>query len=91
MHEFGDAQNLVGLHPHLRADAREPAGTSFQIGDADGVFVAHPQREVARGFAKQCAVEMQTIETVAVELGVGRILVVRQAAYAFLDDGGGFG
>src|SRR5437763_438904 len=53
MHELVDREELVALHAHLGADAFEAGGAGLEVGDADRVFVRHPQREVARGLVDE--------------------------------------
>ena len=50
VHVLVDRQQLVGLHAGLVAHALEAGGAGLERGDAGGVFVGHPQRQVARGF-----------------------------------------
>ena len=79
VHEFVDVQLLAGRKLHLAGDALEAGAPRLEIGDADGVLVAHPQRQAAGGLIQQLgAAAAQRQEPVQVFAGVGNVLVVGQ-------------
>ena len=85
VHELVDLQQLRVAHLDLAAHAFEAGRARLQVGHAHRVLVAHPQRQVARHLGRQqlVAVGCDGVQAVQVQRGIGRVLVVDQAAQAF--------
>ncbi|MCY1506894.1 hypothetical protein D9M68_411530 [compost metagenome] len=87
VHVLVDGEQLARLHAGLAVHALEAGRAGLQGGDAGRVFVGHPQRQVARGFAQQAVGVVGQLghsgHAVEVETGVGQVLVVDEAAHAF--------
>jgi len=72
-----DHHRLAVLRAHLPAHPRKARAARLQVGDADDVLVAHPQRELPPGLADQLWVGFaQRGDALAVQPGVGLALVV---------------
>ena len=95
LQELGHAHGLVGLGADLVAHLGEALGPGLEIGDADHVLVGHPQREMARAAAVSAPSPRSSAAmragAVEIEPRIGDVLVIDEAADAFLDDrhGGG--
>ena len=53
MEEFFNLNELGFVRAGFAVDAGEAGVARLQVGDADCVFVTHPQREIAGGFGEQ--------------------------------------
>ena len=95
-----DREHLVGAGADLAAHAGEARVARLQVGHADRVLPAHPQREVARRLAHERGGDgglgrpgrvAHCVQAVEVERPVGRVLVVHSAAQALKHEAPGVG
>src|SRR6185503_19692726 len=83
------AEELIRCGPDLRAHARDACRAGLEVGDADRVFEAHPQRQAARGRLAECPGTLRPhpridgrdpLHSRQVQFHVSRILIVEQPA-----------
>ena len=53
LEKIGDADNVAVARADLLAHPAAPVGARLEIGDADDILVAHPQRQKSRGLLGQ--------------------------------------
>src|ERR1041384_5061716 len=75
-----DADKLRGLGTALLMDTIEARATDLEVGDTDSVFVGHPEREVAGGFAQERVVA-QTVLHIEVADGNEPVKIFRRVLH----------
>ncbi|MDZ4369147.1 MAG: hypothetical protein U0987_19330, partial [Afipia sp.] len=82
MHIFDQLDDLVVTRLDVGADALEPGGADFEVGNADGVLVGHPQGKMACCLRDKIHVAGQAFQSVAKESCVIRVLIVHKSPHA---------
>src|ERR1700722_17508648 len=84
MKELFDLNQFGTLCARLVMDSRKTRVTSFQVRNADRIFIAHPESEMASRFGEQCesAAALGSVniaychQIVEIRGGVGNVLIV---------------
>jgi hypothetical protein len=91
LHEFRDSEVLVRRRANLLSHAREARRTRFEIGYADRVLEAHPQRQATRGRLRERPRTMRPYSRIEcsdalhsrqIKVHVGHVLIIEHSARA---------
>ena len=79
LEEIDDHHRFAVLRADFPAHALEARGAGLQVGDADDVFVGHPQGELPGGFrGKFFVLVLEKLHSIGKQIRISRSLVVRQ-------------